>query len=246
MPFLDHKDSRRREVGEFENTEKVDQALKQSFLYNFLEWARAYIGVDSQSMLDFINQLSSIQWMGIVQCTHSIGYRVSSYTSCMLFFSFFSFLSKTKKNILKKENIQEKEKKQEKDERSFPQKQKPNKTENTQLQKTKYKEKPQHSQTFEMQTAVQLSCKTLRGTPLKAAVQEAQREEQKRSKSHNISSVLPLSSKILLFLSYHTIHNKVRQAIRQSVLPLKRISQTSKCNNHHVLNTPWWNLIQPY
>ena len=33
---------------------------------------------------------------------------------------------------------------QEKDERSFPQKQKLNKRENTQLQKTKYKEKPQH------------------------------------------------------------------------------------------------------
>lgn len=47
MPFLDHKDSRRRELSEFENTEKVDQALKQSFLYNFLEWARAYTGVDS-------------------------------------------------------------------------------------------------------------------------------------------------------------------------------------------------------
>ena len=47
------------------------------------------------------------------------------------FFSFF--LLDTKKNILKEENIQEKEKKQEKDERSFPQKQKPNKRENTQL-----------------------------------------------------------------------------------------------------------------
>ena len=62
---------------------------------------------------------------------------------------FFFFLSETKKNILKeekiqkKEEIQEKEKKQEKDERSFPQKQKLNKRENTQLQKTKYKGKPQ-------------------------------------------------------------------------------------------------------
>ena len=51
----------------------------------------------------------------------------------------FLFLSETKKNILKeekiqkKEEIQEKEKKQEKDERSFPQKQKLNKRENTQL-----------------------------------------------------------------------------------------------------------------
>ena len=32
-------------------------------------------------------------------------------------------------------------------------------------------------QTFEAQTAIQLSCKTLRGTPLKAAIQEAHREE---------------------------------------------------------------------
>ena len=85
-----------------------------------------------------------------------------------------------------------------------------------------------------MQTAVQLRCKTLRGTPLKVAVQEAQREEKNRIKSHNISSVLPLSSKILLFLSYHTIHNKVRQAICQSVLllnefpkPLKAITNMS-------------------
>ena len=70
-----------------------------------------------------------------------------------------------------------KDKKQEKDERSFPQKQKLNKKENTQLSKTKYKEKPQHSQTFESQTAVQLSCKTLKGTPLKATVQEAKKEE---------------------------------------------------------------------
>ena len=36
---------------------------------------------------------------------------------------------------------------------------------------------PQLSQTFESQTTVQLSYKTLRGTPLKTAVQEAQREE---------------------------------------------------------------------
>ena len=36
---------------------------------------------------------------------------------------------------------------------------------------------PQLSQTFESQTAVQLSCKTLKGTHLKATVQEAQKEE---------------------------------------------------------------------
>ena len=51
----------------------------------------------------------------------------------------FFFWSEMKKNILReekiqeKEEIQEKEKKQEKDERSFPQKQKLNKRENTQL-----------------------------------------------------------------------------------------------------------------
>ena len=101
----------------------------------------------------------------------------------MCHFLFLFFLLETKKNILKeekiqkKEEIQAKEKKQEKDERSFPQKQKLNKRENTQLSKTKYKERPQHSQTFETQTAVQLSCKTLKGTPLKATVQEAKREE---------------------------------------------------------------------
>ena len=36
---------------------------------------------------------------------------------------------------------------------------------------------PQLSQTFESQTESQLSCTTLSGTPLKATVQEAQREE---------------------------------------------------------------------
>ena len=55
------------------------------------------------------------------------------------FIYLFFYLSETNKNILKeekiqeKEEIQEKEKKQEKDERSFPQKQKLNKRENTQL-----------------------------------------------------------------------------------------------------------------
>ena len=57
----------------------------------------------------------------------------------ILVIPFFFFWSESKKNILKeekiqeKEEIQEKEKKQEKDERSFPQKQKLNKRENTQL-----------------------------------------------------------------------------------------------------------------
>ena len=68
-----------------------------------------------------------------------------------------------------------------------------NKRENTQLKKTKNTVKTQHSQTFEALSAIQLSYKTLRGTPLKAAEHEAQREEKNRIKSHNISSVLLLS-----------------------------------------------------
>lgn len=40
--------------------------LKQSFTYNFLEWARVRIGVGSLSMLDFIDWLSI--WMGFVSC----------------------------------------------------------------------------------------------------------------------------------------------------------------------------------
>ena len=127
---------------------------------------------------------------------------------------------------MRKKRYKRKRRNQGKDERSFPHKL--NKRENSQQQKSKNKEKPQHSQTFEAQTAIQLSCKTLRGTPLKAAIQEAHREEQNRIKSHNISSVLPLSSKILLFLSCHTIHTKVRQAICQSVLPLNEFPQPLK------------------
>ena len=146
----------------------------------------------------------------------------------------FFILLETKKSILIEEKIQEKEEIQEKEKKPregwevLPTKQKLNKRENTQLKKTKNTEKPQHSQTFEAQTAVQLSCKTLRGTPLKAAVQEAQREEKNRIKSHNISFVLPLSSKILSFLSCDTIHIKVRQAICQSVLPLNEFPKPLK------------------
>ena len=49
------------------------------------------------------------------------------------------------------------------------------KTPNNRTLKTK--RNPNNLQTFEAQTAIQLSCKTLRGTPLKALVQEAHREE---------------------------------------------------------------------
>ena len=90
----------------------------------------------------------------------------------------FFFLSETKKNILIKEKIQEKEEIQqkEKDERCLPQKNW-TKEKTLNFRKLKNKEKPQHSQTIEAQNPVQLSCKTLRGTPLKATLQEAQREE---------------------------------------------------------------------
>ena len=43
--------------------------------------------------------------------------------------------------------------------------------------KAKNKEKPPQTQTLEAQTSLQLSCNTFRGTPLKAAEQEAQRAE---------------------------------------------------------------------
>ena len=56
--------------------------------------------------------------------------------------------------------------------------------------------------------------------PLKSSVQEAHKEEKKWNKSHNVSNILYLSSKILAFVSCHTIQIKVRQAILQSVLPL--------------------------
>ena len=49
------------------------------------------------------------------------------------------------------------------------------KTPNNRTLKTK--RNPNNLQTFEAQTAIQLSCKTFRGTPLKASVQEAHREE---------------------------------------------------------------------
>ena len=41
-----------------DNTEKVNQTIKQSFMYNFLEWVRAYIRDCLLLMMDFINWLS--------------------------------------------------------------------------------------------------------------------------------------------------------------------------------------------
>ena len=49
------------------------------------------------------------------------------------------------------------------------------KTPNNRTLKTK--RNPINLQTFETQTPIQLSCKMFKGTPLKASVQEAHREE---------------------------------------------------------------------
>ena len=49
--------------------------------------------------------------------------------------------------------------------------------ENTQQKKSKNKRKPNKLQTLETQIPIQLICRMLRGTPLKASVQEAHREE---------------------------------------------------------------------
>ena len=56
--------------------------------------------------------------------------------------------------------------------------------------------------------------------PLKAVVQDAQKEEQKLIRFQRVSKVLHLSSKMLLFLLHHTIQIKMRQAIFQRTLPL--------------------------
>lgn len=42
----------------FEYTEKVDQAIKQAFVCNFLKWVRVDIGDSSMFMVDFIDWLS--------------------------------------------------------------------------------------------------------------------------------------------------------------------------------------------
>ena len=73
----------------------------------------------------------------------------------------------------KKETI-EREKNEGKDERSFLHKYQ-GKTPNNRTLKTK--RNPINLQTLETQTPIQLSCRMLRGAPLKASVQEAHREE---------------------------------------------------------------------
>ena len=42
----------------FNGVEQVDQTIKFSFLYNFVNWARVYIEDHTLSMLDFVNWLS--------------------------------------------------------------------------------------------------------------------------------------------------------------------------------------------
>lgn len=49
----------------FENIEKGDQAMKQTFLYIFRKWVRMYIGYSYLSMLDFIDWLS-LSEVGVV------------------------------------------------------------------------------------------------------------------------------------------------------------------------------------
>ena len=39
----------------FNDVERSDQAIKFSFLYNFVNWARAYIEDHTLSMIDFID-----------------------------------------------------------------------------------------------------------------------------------------------------------------------------------------------
>ena len=52
----------------FENIENMDQAIKQSFMYNFLGWVRVYIGDYSMTMVDFIDWLSSKWGESVVFC----------------------------------------------------------------------------------------------------------------------------------------------------------------------------------
>lgn len=49
----------------FENIEKGDQVMKQTFLYIFWKWVRMYIGYSYLSMLDFIDWLS-LSEVGVV------------------------------------------------------------------------------------------------------------------------------------------------------------------------------------
>lgn len=56
--------------------------------------------------------------------------------------------------------------------------------------------------------------------PLKAVVVDAQNDEYKQIRPHNILDVLQLSSKILAFLSHHAIQIKVWQTICNRTLPL--------------------------
>ena len=93
---------------------------------------------------------------------------------------FFIYLSETKKIILILEQIQGEIKETRERGKTKGRMRGPSytnrikdKTPNT----LKTKRNPINLQTFETQTPIQLSCRMFRGTPLKASVQEAHREE---------------------------------------------------------------------
>lgn len=52
----------------FGNTEKVDQAIKQSFIHVFLEWVRVHIGDSYLLLFDFIIRLSCKKGERVLFC----------------------------------------------------------------------------------------------------------------------------------------------------------------------------------
>lgn len=80
--------------------------------------------------------------------------------------------------------------------------------------------------------------------PLKASVQKAQKEEYKWNKSHNPSIIPPLSSKILQFLSCHTIQSNVIRYLPKDLASIGAL-QISIWNEQYTENTPRWNPINP-
>ena len=73
---------------------------------------------------------------------------------------------------------------------------------------------------LELHTNIQSSWIKLRGTPLKVVEQDVQKEVKKKIMSQRPSEVLALSSKILAFLSYHTILIRAKQTSFHNTLPL--------------------------
>lgn len=45
---------------QFDNTDRADQGIKQSFMYDFLYWIRVYVGDCSLFLMDFVKWLSSM------------------------------------------------------------------------------------------------------------------------------------------------------------------------------------------